>query len=323
MFSIASAPAKCILTGEHAVVYGAHAIVLAIELRAFSKVKLTEDNNITITSTNLNIKEKFPAELVDYKKIGEKYLTPIWITACKVMEHLDTASGLEIIIRSNIPPGAGLGSSAAVSVATVAAVANALNTHLDKDTVSKIAFEAEKYIHGTPSGIDNTISTYGGALLYSRSKFTKIKFPKDLPLIIGYTGKQRNTGSLVSKVRYRRSVYSDIMDNIIKSIDFISIEAKKYLESENLKKLGELMEINQGLLYAMGVSTFDLDKFVYAAKNAGAYGAKLTGAGGGGCIVILSPPTHFQQVIDAIKENGGTPIETKIADTGVKIEESS
>lgn len=245
---------------------------------------------------------------------------PIW-AVCKAVAHRSGFDyGFTISIKSDIPPGAGLGSSAAVSVATVMALNSCLNLNLSKSEISNIAFEAEKFVHGTPSGIDNTIATYGSVILYKKGAIKPVKVKSRIPLVIGDTGIERNTAEWVRKVRLRRDRQSKVVNPLINSIGKLVMESLKLLDKNDLPALGELMDINQGLLEAIGVSTFELNKLINVARKNGAYGAKLTGAGGGGCMVALSPKTKQKQIADAILNAEGKPLITNISPQGVKIE---
>ena len=206
-------------------------------------------------------------------------------------------------------------------MATTAAVGACLDLKLSKDEISNIAYKAEKIVHGTPSGIDNTIATYGGAILFKKGDIKQIQITSKIPLVIGDSGIERNTADWVRRVRLRRERQMAVMTSIISSIGILVYEGIKLLNRNDLPALGELMNINQGLLEAIGVSTFELNRLIDAARKNGAYGAKLTGAGGGGCMIALSPEAKQKQIADAIKRAGGTPLITNISSQGVRIEE--
>jgi mevalonate kinase len=246
--------------------------------------------------------------------------TPIWAVCKEISRRSGSDYNFNISIKSDIPPGAGLGSSAAVSVATAAAANACLNLNLSKSEISNIAFEAEKFVHGTPSGIDNAIATHGSIILYKKSTIKPVKIKSRIPLVIGDTGVERSTAEWVKKVRLRRDRQSKVVTPIINSIGKIVMESLKFLDKNDLPALGELMDINQGLLEAIGVSTFELNKLISVARTNGAYGAKLTGAGGGGCMIALSLKTKQKQIADAILKAEGKPIITNISQQGVRIE---
>lgn len=318
-----SAPGKCILTGEHSVVYGTPAIVTALDIRAYSAAELTNDDRITITGLNLGIAGIFPNSLGATPEVNSKTLSilkPIWTACCKTLEKENKKVGLKVEVKSEIPLSVGLGSSAAIAVSSVAAVAHAADISLTKEEISSIAFEAEKVVHGTPSGVDNSVATFGGVMIYEQGKIEYLDVKSPIPLVIGNTLKERNTGEWVAKVRRRLNRHPTVIDNVIKAIANLTRKAKKAIINGDLRTLGELMDINQGLLYSLGVSTDELDKLIYVARKAGAHGAKLTGAGGGGCMVALSSHKNQHSIASAIRKAEGEPIITKFSQQGVRIE---
>jgi len=283
-------------------------------------VDLNDEKECQVFSREYGKAAKFKVNLDNPPSDLPSVCLPIWAVCKAVSRRTGFDYGFNISIKSDIPPAAGLGSSAAVSVATVMALNACLNLNFSKPDISNIAFEAEKIVHGTPSGIDNTIATYGSVILFKKGAIKPIKVNSKIPLVIGDTGIERNTAEWVKKVRLRRDRQSKVVSPIIKSIGRIVTESLKPLINNDLPALGELMDINQGLLEAIGVSTFELNKLINVARRHGAYGAKLTGAGGGGCIIALSPRTKQKQIADAILKAEGKPIITNISQQGVKIE---
>ena len=320
----ASAPAKVILLGEHFVVHGEPAIVLAIDKRATVKVETRSDPKIFIKSEDIDVSGFFVNNQFIPQRGGseaKKKLEPIYAVAREIIQKYRLRNGVNIEIESSIPIAAGLGSSAAVSVASAAALLSLFDLDKSKDDIFKIAFNAEKIIHGTPSGVDPAISTYGGILWYRKSQpIRRLDIDVDLPLIIGNTKKERSTGELVAKVNNLRRRYPSIIEKIIKAGGEIVKRSVKALREGDLKALGELMNINHELLCAVGVSCEELENLVHAARNAGALGAKLTGAGGGGCMIALVSPEKIEDVAEAIDEAGGEVLITRKTDAGVTIE---
>ena len=320
----ASAPGKVILLGEHFVVYGEPAIVLAIDRRAYVTVSMRDDDKIYIKSMDIEASGYFAEGSFSAEVGGEgarAVLEPVRRTVEEVLKHSGEKVGVNVTVRSDIPVAAGLGSSAAVAVATAGAVSKLLNANLTRDEIFHVAYEAEKLIHGTPSGVDPAISTYGGVILYRRGEGIKnVDVRVDIPLVIGNTGVSRSTGKLVAGVGMLRRRHPSIINPIIKAGGLIVEEALKALVDGDLETLGELMNINHGLLYSVGVSSKELDRLIYAARGAGALGAKLTGAGGGGCMVALTRRERLIQVADAVKRAGGEPIIAGKTDEGVRVE---
>ncbi|HMB49418.1 MAG TPA: mevalonate kinase, partial [Natronoarchaeum rubrum] len=194
--------------------------------------------------------------------------------------------GFDITIESDIPLGAGLGSSAAVTVAGIDAAARELGVELSPATVADRAFRAEYDVQeGEASRADTFCSAMGGAVRVEGDDCRRIEAP-DLPIVVGFDGGAGDTGALVAGVRKLREEYGFAADTI-EAVGDIVREGEQALADGNVAELGRLMDFNHGLLEALGVSSRSLDRMVWAARDAGAEGAKLTGAGGGGCVVAL------------------------------------
>jgi mevalonate kinase len=321
----ASAPAKVILFGEHFVVYGEPAIVLAIDKRAYVKAELRDDKQLHLRSVNLNLAGYFEngifkIENGDAKEAKLKF-EPLKLAVEKVLEIHGENLGLSIEVNSTVPVAAGLGSSAAVAAAVTAAVSALLNVKMSKEDVFRISYEAEKIVHGTPSGVDPAISTFGGTLLFQMDTgFKPLDVKADVPLVIGDTGVKRSTRVQVAKVRNVRGKYPRVVEPIMRAAREIVLRAIDALKEDDLETLGDLMNINHALLCGLGVSDESLEWLIKAARKAGALGAKLTGAGGGGCMIALAENEKLQQVLEAIQRVGGRPFIARKTDEGVRVE---
>jgi mevalonate kinase len=316
----AAAPGKTILVGEHFVVYGEAAVVMAINRHVQVTVEGRKDRSLYIASdlgfSGTFVEDKYTAETGDVR--GGTILEPIKISAQTVLKAFEENRGLNIAVHSAIPMAVGLGSSGALAVATVAAVGKFLGSDLSEEEIVSLSTEAEKAVHINPSGIDQAISTYGGVIVYKKKEgITRLKTTSDIPLVIGNTGIQRNTGTLVDGVRMKRKQFPEIMNLMNAAANHVSRQFIDALKRDALNRLGEIMDINQGLLMAIGVSHEALERLVYAARANGALGAKLTGAGGGGCMIALATLDGRERVSEAIRRAGGTPIIAKKADQGV------
>ncbi|HVO86048.1 MAG TPA: mevalonate kinase [Candidatus Eisenbacteria bacterium] len=322
---VASAPAKIILFGEHFVVYGEPAIVLAIDKRAYATVDFNEDKCLHVKSVNLNLKGYFKdgifkAEQGDAKEARSRF-EPVRLAVGKVLAKNADNVGLNVEINSTVPVAAGLGSSAAVVAAVTAAVGALLKVTMSKEDVFSIALEAEKTVHGTPSGVDPAIATFGGSILFQTDTgFKPLEVKSEIPLVIGDTGVERFTRIQVEKVRGITDNYPQIIEPLRKAAREIVLRAIDALRESDLNTLGDLMNINQALLYGLGVSDESLEWLINAARKAGALGAKLTGAGGGGCMIALAKDDKLPAVQEAIMRAGGRPFIARKTDEGVKIE---
>jgi mevalonate kinase len=298
----ASAPGKVILFGEHAVVYGEPAIAGAINKRIYVTIKKRRDNEVNISSAH---------ELKD----GYSYVRKaVELT----FEYLGKECGVDIKIESEFPPASGLGSSAAVSVATIVALSTLLDEKIEKKDVARLGHMVEKKVQGAASITDSSVTTFGGVLFIK----PKLEIAEEvsigrIPLVIGYTGKGGSTKELVNRVRAKKEEFPEILEPILQSIGRITVMAKGALEEG--ENIGELMNINHGLLEALGVGTEKLARYVHAARRAGACGAKITGAGGGGCMVAYVPQRQVD-VARAIESEGGLALEVEIEGQGVRIE---
>jgi len=321
----ASAPAKVILLGEHFVVHGEPAIVLAIDKRVYAKAEKRQDKKVYLRSANLNLSGYFEngvfkVEHGDHREATLKF-EPLISIVEKVKQNYDSEAGFNIEINSTVPVAAGLGSSAAVATAVTAAVGVLLNAKMSKEEILRISFEAEKVVHGTPSGVDSAISTFGGTLLFQMDTgFKPLEVKADIPLVIGDTGVKRFTRAQVAKIHDFKNAYPRIVEPMMRTAREIVLRAIDALRENDLKTLGDLMNINHALLYGLGVSDESLEWLINAARKAGALGAKLTGAGGGGCMIALAEKEKLQQVLEAIQQSGGTAFTARKTDEGVKIE---
>ncbi|MCO6040331.1 mevalonate kinase [Thermococcus alcaliphilus] len=327
---LASAPAKIILFGEHSVVYGKPAIAAAIDLRTYVKAEFNENGRIRIEAKDIRtpgLTVSFTEDQIyfetDYGKAAE-VLSYVREAINLVMEEAGKQKGITVSITSQIPVGAGLGSSAAVAVATIGAVSKLLGLELSKEEIAKLGHKVELLVQGASSGIDPTVSAVGGFLYYQKGSFESLPVV-ELPIVVGYTGSSGSTKELVAKVRKNYEEMPEIIEPILNSMGKLVEKAREVILAEYDKEikfqlLGRLMNINHGLLDALGVSTKSLSDLVYASREAGALGAKITGAGGGGCMYALAPGKQ-SEVATAIKIAGGVPMITKISREGLRIEE--
>jgi mevalonate kinase len=298
----ASAPGKTILFGEHAVVYGKPAIAAAVDKRVYVTIKEREDNRTHVRINELGISgylniQQGNIELDNCEK-EEGILKYVLIALMKT----GSKDGLEIIIKMDIPVGAGLGSSAAITVATVKAASSFNDIKLTMDEIAKLAHQVELMVQGSASPIDTILSTYGGIVYLSRdAEIVKLDIDPEIPLVIGYTSKRGNTGELVESVRLKMEAAPQVMIPLFNSMEALTNGAREALTTGDHEMIGEFMNINHGLLDAIGVNTDELSRMVYVARKKGALGSKLTGAGGGGSMIAYCPG-KVNEVIESINE---------------------
>jgi len=321
--AVAVAPGKVILYGEHFVVYNVPAIVMAID-RAVKVLVSPRDDGLLRICSDLGFACEYENGTAKPLMGGRKsvtFLEPVRIATKTVLEHFDEKKGLNIDVYSTIPSSVGLGSSGAISVATVAAVSKVLGHEIDKEQIWRLSLQAERYVHVTPSGIDPLVSVYGGLLVWRIQDGSKPKrIDRDIVLIVGNTGIQRSTGKFVSMVGKKKARKIEGISQLMGVMSWISNLALKAFKEMDLVTLGVLMNMNHELLKVIGVSHESLDRLVEATRKAGALGSKLTGGGGGGCMISLATPSKRAVVCKAIEENGGQPMIVRKHNAGVKVQ---
>jgi mevalonate kinase len=301
---------KVILFGEHFVVHGVPGIVSAIDSTADAEVKKIEQG-ITIKDERKGAKGYAEEKKTQQSESIDRIL--------KAMEVNPKTVSFSIWLGGNLPGFSGLGASAASSVAIARAIAQELGKKLPDGRINEIAYEAEKAYAGTPSGIDNTAATYGGLLWFKKNMsggpntIEKLRVRKPVEIIIGSTGIVANTKAMVEGVAERKKKNPEKYNRLFKQAEDLALTAKKALQEFNLRKVGELMNENHRLLQEIEVSCEELDYLVDLAKKQGAFGAKLTGGGGGGCMTALTPTRELQEAVaKAIEKEGYEVLRTKI-----------
>jgi mevalonate kinase len=303
---------KVILFGEHFVVHGVPGIVSAIDSTTDAEVKKT-GKGITVKDERKTAKGYSEEKKLQQLESIERML--------KTMK-IDPKTPLSIWLGGSLPGFSGLGASAASSVAIARAIAEEFGMNLPDKRINEIAYEAEKAYAGNPSGIDNTAATYGGLLWFKKNMsggpdtIEKLSIRKPVEIIIGSTGIVANTKAMVEGVAERKKKNPQKYDPLFKQAETLAFTGRKALNEFDLKKVGELMNENHRLLQEIEVSCKELDHLVELARKQGAFGAKLTGGGGGGCMTALTPTKELQEkVAAAIEKEGFQVLRTKI---GVK-----
>jgi mevalonate kinase len=217
-------------------------------------------------------------------------------------------------VSSTIPIAAGLGSGAAISTAVIRAVSTFLGHPLPDPWVSELVFEVEKLLHGTPSGIDNTVIAFARPVYFQRqpesssqpesNRIETFDVGAPIPLVIGDTGVRSPTAVSVGDLRKAYEQDPAHYEPLFDRVGEIAASAQKLIEAGRISGLGPLMDENQILLRHLGVSSPELDRLVSAAKNAGALGAKLSGGGRGGNMIALVQPDQQAQVAEALCQAG-------------------
>jgi hydroxymethylglutaryl-CoA reductase len=300
-----SACGKIILLGEHAVVYGRPAIALPIPLAVEALVR-KGGHGIDLVIPRWGLEQKVKAGT------GQGLSGILH----NVLEQLGLdQENMTIEVIPHVPRAMGLGGSSALAVAIIRSVDAAYGLKLPSEEINRLAYECEKAAHGTPSGIDNTIATYGTPLLYQRkarqdgatgdadARFDSIKLAEPVPLVVGITGRESLTANTVARVRHAWETHQSRYDGIFDQIAALTRSGVDALKDAHFRELGELMNLCHGYLNALQLSTPELEELVHIARANGALGAKLTGGGGGGSMIALCPDA--QDEVAAAMEAAG------------------
>lgn len=339
-----SAPGKVHLIGEHAAVYGEPAILAAVGKRTYLTIKLSQKVTyrdlgwpdishtwsvrevLEITEKTLNLwnscnqKQNF-SELFEF--IKKNCYEGCRASALGIaMKMLGIKKGFSITVDSQIPTGAGLGSSASRAVAITKAIANLFKKKISLEKINEVAFEQEKIIHGTPSGGDNSTCCFGGLFWFKKAqpKNEIRSLKEDIPyqlqnFVFVYTGEpKKTTGELVQLVRELNEEYRT---ERIKKIGKMSYEMLDVLKRKDFKKMKEIINQTQKNLAELGVSTEEIDEIAKAVQKIGG-AAKLCGAGGGG--IMLCYHEDKEKLINLIKDIGYECWESDLGVEGVRIE---
>lgn len=294
---IGKAIGKIILMGEHSVVYGEPAIAMPFpSARIKSKVSKGEGQvNIDCFSYHgpfKNIPERFEG----LKKVIEK----------TVKELGEKLKNFNIEIESTIPPQRGMGSSAAVSAATVRALYKFFNRDLNKDRLTELVNFSETIVHGNPSGIDTAIVVGQEPLYYIKGEPLKIfNFKIDAYLVVADTGQEGETKFAVSKVKEYIDNNGKKGKEVIEALGTLVRDSKKSIKNNKIDELGDFMNQVQELLSRLGVSNSKINNLVSVSRRNGALGAKLTGGGLGGAVISLCKHKKDAEIVSKLlKENG-------------------
>ncbi len=315
-----NAPGKAILLGEHAVVYGQPALAMSLEFG--------------LRVVRWNVTEK-PGLTLHLPAIGLSATSAPETPFGNILKLLDESlpgspTGLRLKVAGRLPLGAGLGGSAALSVALVRAVGELRGIALDASAVRRHAHELEKIFHGSPSGLDDSLAAYGGLALFCRRSeilealkaswpgsealsgtLLRLDAPRP-PLLVGHTNVPRDTRVMVEKVRIFQEVTPSRAEALFGEIGRITLEGVEALRRHDWSKLGQAMNRNQEKLRELELSCNEIETMISLSLEHGALGAKLTGAGGGGCVLALTPETSIRaKIADAWKNHGFGVFETE------------
>lgn len=286
---------KTILFGEHFVVYGLPAIASALGSYTTAEVNVKEGTGLTVNDNRL--------ATPGYKKI--KYNEAMQ-SVLNIINYLNIdieSQSLEITFSGDLIAASGVGASAAQCTALARALNEAFSLKMDNEKINQVAYEGEKAYHGTPSGIDNTVSTYGGLIWFvknltgGKNTMDLLQSPEKIPLVIANSGITASTTKVVADVRHLKEKYPENFEIIFNKYETLALNAKKALLEGDIFTIGKLMNKNQKLLQEITVSGEINDKLVEIALKSGALGAKMTGTGRGGLVIAIAENKNIQDQV--------------------------
>ena len=300
----ASAPGKVLLLGEHAVVYGYAALAAALGRRV--TVEVEEDSKGPAIELLAPATSPTPTSSADLSPIP---VPPELLDAASEMAATVGATPLfRARVRSELPLGGGLGSSAALGVALARGFAQLAGRDCPPERAEHLALQLERAFHGAPSGVDPAICARGGVILFRRgepAQVDRISPRRPLHLVVALTGVARGTRSTVLPLSARRAERPDLYDPMLAFLGELARGGARALERGDFQDLGVRFDAAHGVLAALGVSCPELEQAVAALRSAGALGAKLTGAGGGGAAIGLARDgTHADALVRAAEREG-------------------
>jgi mevalonate kinase len=306
MSAIGSAPAKAILVGEHAVVYGYPAIAIPIpQARVRAEARFIHGRpagHVSISAPAVQLQTTLEA-------LDSTHPMAALIRLALQEMGVQKAPAFALQIESSIPVAAGLGSSAAVSVAVLRALAGLFERHLPTERLSALAYQVERIHHGTPSGIDNTVVSVERPILFVRGRDpVPLAVAAPMAFLLAYCGVASSTGEAVARVRRAYQRQRENVEQIFRRIRACVDQALEALEQGNPVALGAAMDRNHAALVELGLDIPQTAALVQAALDAGAIGAKITGAGLGGNVIALVDEQVAKQVRAALEAAGAERI---------------
>ena len=318
-----SASGKVILVGEHAVVYGVPAIAVGIDRGARARSKPLAEGPSRLS---LVVKGGAPVRVVEGE--GDEPIAQAFRAVLASVRESHAIGAVDVEVETDLPAGAGLGCSAALGVAIARSLVGGsaeggtsrTPTRLDDEGAQRHATAWERVFHGNPSGIDAAVAALGGALVFSRdesgSTIAPLEVEAPLVLAIGHSGLASSTRSMVESVARQRQRRPDLVKKTFDGIDAIVRNARLAIEAGDVGALGKLLDMNQMLLAGLLLSTQEIETMCAAARAEGALGAKLTGAGGGGCVVALAESrAAAERIVAAWAREGFSGFVSEVAAT--------
>lgn len=300
-----SVPGKLLLMGDHAVVYGRPCLVTAVSERMRVSIEQSSDKQL-----HFDVPENMDTRFVNraIEQARAHWRLPI--------------SDITIRTESQFSGNVGLGSSAAVTVGTIVALREYLGKKDNLKTLFTLSYRTILDVQGRGSGFDAAAALFGNTMYFvTAGKIIEPLAIKNMPLIVGFTGVKADTVTLIREVEEKMKAQPERVNRIYDAIAKLVEDAKLKMLEGDWERVGKLMDFNQEYLRDLGVSSEKLEALIAAAKNAGAWGAKLSGAGGGDCMIAIAPENKRVGVEEAITKVGGQVIHILPNAQGARIEQ--
>ncbi|MAS34464.1 MAG: mevalonate kinase [Anaerolineaceae bacterium] len=320
----ASAPGKLVLFGDHAAVYGKPCLVTAVDLRFSTTVEPLDEPVVEISTPQLREQgETYRVQRDAVSARNRRETAFVEAALRQLIDRYKVTSGFHVDTEGP-QVTFGLGSSSAIAAATLVAAAQQLKLEIDKREIFDLVYAAVLDVQGTGSGVDVAAAVYGGTVYYvNRGDMIERLPDSHLPIVIGYSGSKVSTTNLIGDVARLRDRQPDFMHTLLHMLGDMSVQARDHILHENWQAFGDLMNIHQGILDGFGVNTLQLARLIFAAREAGATGAKISGAGGGDCMFALAVESTRSSVTEAIQQADGTPVDIATGADGVRLETTS
>lgn len=303
MRAIAEAPSKAIITGEHFVVHGAWALAAALPRGVRAELCMAPRFEV--------VSDRFVRNHPRLKPVGN--------VVEEMAREFSVKPTVKVKISSAIPQGAGLGSSASTLVAVASAFSKLNSLGLGAKEVAKFSMVGELEIHGKPSGIDSAICAHGGLILFRKGQRPKsVSFEGTRSLIVSYSGMSRSTKGQIGRVSDFKKTLPGLFSGLSGAVSDMSLRASENLVAGDMRGLGRILSLNQAVLGFLGVSNAALDSIVNQLIALGSYGAKLTGAGGGGSVVAVAPGGKEKSVVSGLRARGFETFIAEVPAEGVR-----
>ncbi len=322
-----SAPGKLMLFGEHSVVFGHPCIVTAVDRRLSITIEENGEELFVLDAPDLGLR----AYSKNIKDLGNQDLPKevSFIENCYkfFLEKYPQKKTIHVCSQNEFKSSYGLGSSSASTVAFAKALSEFYEVPMTNDQLFQLCYKTVLEVQGVASGFDIAAAIWGGTIYFTplnantkNHKLIEQIELESLPFLVGYTGIKADTATLVRMVQNLANQHQDFTTDIFTKITLLVQQAKRSLKSQDWTHLGSLMDQNQNLLRQLRVSSIELENLIVASKAAGAMGAKLSGAGGGDCMLALTGHNDRLKVAAAITKAGGKIIEVTMNAPGVRVE---